>query len=117
MSSLGLRWEIRTQKYSSTHSANDVLNRSRPKWNVAMWKAMLGWYIHNGQYSKVLKPFSMMRSSSLVTNNICTYALTACTSVSFFEMGKEILKDGIEMGLEMDCLYGSLTVGFFGKNG
>ncbi|XXG62114.1 hypothetical protein AAC387_Pa05g0544 [Persea americana] len=68
-----------------------------------------------GQYSELLEPFLMMRSSSLVTDNICTYALAACKSASFFEKGKEIVEDVIEIGIEMDRFYGILTIGFLAK--
>ena len=67
-----------------------------------------------GQYSELLEPFLMMRSSSLVTDNICTYALATCKSASF-EKGKEIVEDVIEIGIEMDRFYGILTIGFLAK--
>ena len=89
-----------------------------PQRKVSLWKAMMGGYLRNGKYSEVLELYLMMRSSGVVTDCcICTYALKACISASDFEMGKQIVKDGVGVGLEKDCYFGSLMISFLAKIG
>lgn len=89
-----------------------------PLKKFSLWKVMIGGYLRNEQYSETVELYLMMRSHGLVADScICTYALKACASMSNFEMGKKIVKDGIDNGLDKDCYFGSYLISFLAKIG
>ncbi|KAF8394520.1 hypothetical protein HHK36_020730 [Tetracentron sinense] len=77
---------------------------------------MIGGYLRNERYPEALELYQTMRSYSLRTDSCtCTFALKACTSLSDFEMGMEIVRNAVENGLESDRFFGSSMINFFVK--
>ncbi|XP_058112386.1 pentatricopeptide repeat-containing protein At3g12770-like [Magnolia sinica] len=102
----------------NSSNARHVFNEIPQRKEISLYKAMMGGYLRNERYMETIELYSMMRFHSLEMDSCaCTYTLKACTSLLDFEMGKEVMKDGINSGLANDCFFGSSMISFLVRFG
>ncbi|KAL5995975.1 hypothetical protein ACLOJK_026048 [Asimina triloba] len=100
------------------NDARRVFDEIPQRREISLYKAMMGGYLRNERYPEVVELYSMMRYHGLETDSCtCTYALKACTSLADVEMGKEVMKDGVAIGMSKDCFFGSSVINFLVKFG
>ncbi|KAF9621783.1 hypothetical protein IFM89_028221 [Coptis chinensis] len=87
--------------------------------NTLVWNAMIGGYLKNDRYEKVVELYRKMRTNNgvEVDSCTCTFALKACARLLDFESGMEIVRIARENGFEKDRFFGSSAISFLVKFG
>eukprot|EP01018_Ginkgo_biloba_P009793 Gb_07725 [translate_table: standard] len=102
-------------KCRSVESAHHVFDRM-PERNVVSWNVMVAGYAQNGYLDDALKLFRQMQTTG-VQPNFITYAsvLPACANLETLQEGKQIHKDIIRSGYELDVFVRSALVNMYAK--
>ncbi|PON59705.1 DYW domain containing protein [Parasponia andersonii] len=96
---------------------NVFLQFFQPK--TILCNVMIHGYLRNEWYSEALDLFKMMRSCGLeIDSYTCHFVLKACTGLSNYEMGMEVVKSVVDKQMGREKLLGSAIINFlvrFGK--
>ncbi|XP_059649390.1 pentatricopeptide repeat-containing protein At3g12770-like [Cornus florida] len=97
----------------SLEAARNVFDQiSHPK--VFLCNAMMSGYLLNEQYNETLDLFEKMDCLE-IDSCTCTLALKACTGLSDYESGMEIIRNAVEYGMKSDRFFGSSMINFLVK--
>ncbi|GMN59256.1 hypothetical protein TIFTF001_028335 [Ficus carica] len=106
--------------YSDLGSLADARNVfdqfSQPK--TILCNTMIRGYLRNERYSETLGLFRIMGSSGLeIDSYTCHFALKACSSLSDYEMGMEVVKVAADKEMEREKILGTAIICFLVKFG
>lgn len=84
-----------------------------PQPKTILSNAMLNGYLHNGCYEEAIRLFNFMSLSDLgFDSRTCTFMLKACGRVGDYEMGMEVIRRAVDLGMGKDRFLGSTMVSF-----
>ncbi|XP_019186322.1 PREDICTED: pentatricopeptide repeat-containing protein At4g30700-like isoform X2 [Ipomoea nil] len=83
---------------------------------VFLCNAMMNGFLKWGQYCKVVELFRMMGTLDLrIDGCTCTFTLKACSALPDYETGMEIVRRGLDCGMQNDRFFGSSMLSFLVK--
>ncbi|KAL6970677.1 hypothetical protein U1Q18_030371 [Sarracenia purpurea var. burkii] len=96
----------------SLEAARHVFDQiSHPE--VFLCNAMMNGYLRNERCDETLELFRMLGCQNLdIDSCTCTFALKACTGLSDYESGMQIIRSAAESGMTTDRFFGSSVINF-----
>lgn len=89
-----------------------------PDKDVACWNTVISCYYQSGKFEEALRYFGMMRRFGFKPDSVTiTTAISSCARLLDLERGREIHKELINSGFQMDSFVSSALVDMYGKCG
>ncbi|XP_004499531.1 pentatricopeptide repeat-containing protein At5g27110 [Cicer arietinum] len=89
-----------------------------PDKDVACWNTVISCYYQSGKFEEALRYFGMMRRFGFMPDSVTiTTAISSCARLFDLERGREIHKELINSGFELDSFVSSALVDMYGKCG
>nr|GMD42065.1 pentatricopeptide repeat-containing protein At3g12770-like [Ipomoea batatas] len=83
---------------------------------VFLCNAMMNAFLKWGQYCEVVELFRMMGRLDLrIDSCTCTFTLKACSALPDYETGMEVVRRGLDCGMQNDRFFGSSMLSFLVK--
>eukprot|EP01018_Ginkgo_biloba_P008642 Gb_28779 [translate_table: standard] len=111
-------WNTMIVGYAQNGDVQEALNlfQKMPERNPVTWNAMIAGYAQNGHFNDTLNLFRQMHVTGVKPNSD-TFAsvIQACANLEALPMGKEVHKDIIVRGFQIDVFVGSALVDMYAK--
>ncbi|QHN81334.1 hypothetical protein HN51_058149 [Arachis hypogaea] len=89
-----------------------------PEKDVASWNTVISCYYQNGKFEVALRYFSIMRGFGFEPDSVTiTTAISSCARLLDLKRGREIHKELINSGFQLDSFISSALVDMYGKCG
>ncbi|WJX09795.1 choline-phosphate cytidylyltransferase [Trifolium repens] len=89
-----------------------------PDKDVACWNTVISCYYQSGKFEEALRYFGLMRRFGFVPDSVTiTTAISSCARLFDLDRGREIHKELINNGFQLDSFVSSALVDMYGKCG
>ncbi|KAL4365705.1 hypothetical protein AHAS_Ahas07G0132800 [Arachis hypogaea] len=89
-----------------------------PEKDLASWNTVISCYYQNGKFEVALRYFSIMRGFGFEPDSVTiTTAISSCARLLDLKRGREIHKELINSGFQLDSFISSALVDMYGKCG
>lgn len=86
--------------------------------DVVLWSSIIGGYSHHGQEAKAVKLFNQMQVEGTKPNSVTLLAvISASTSLSSLDLGREVHGYSLKSGLNSDIFVGNALIDMYAKCG